>query len=68
MVPAQRAWSAGDADAARVRHETRNARVDKRERIANRKKDALAQVATERERRQAAVAAALARARARRGV
>ena len=68
MVPAQRAWSAADAEAARLRHRARNARVDKRERIANRKKDALAQVATERERRQATVAAALARARARRGV
>jgi electron transport complex protein RnfB len=67
LAPAPRAWSAADADAARVRHRARNARVDKRERIANRKKDALAQVATERERRQAAVAAALARARARRG-
>lgn len=68
MVPAQREWSAADADAARIRHGTRNARVDKRERIANRKKDALAHVATERERRQLAVAAALARARARRGI
>jgi electron transport complex protein RnfB len=67
MTPAPRQWSAADADAARARHRARNARVGKRERIANRKKDALAHVATERERRQAAVAAALARARARRG-
>src|SRR5258705_11372422 len=27
MVPAQREWSVGDADAARVRHGTRNSRV-----------------------------------------
>jgi electron transport complex protein RnfB len=67
MTPAPRQWSAADADAARTRHRARNARVGKRERIANRKKDALAHVATERDRRQAAVAAALARARARRG-
>jgi electron transport complex protein RnfB len=67
MTPAPRQWSAADADAARARHRARNARVGKRERIANRKKDALAHVATERELRQAAVAAALARARARRG-
>jgi electron transport complex protein RnfB len=67
MVPAQREWSAADAEAARLRHRARNVRVDKRERIANRKKDTLAYAATERERRQAAVAAALARARARRG-
>jgi electron transport complex protein RnfB len=67
MAPAQREWSVADADAARNRHEARNARVTKRERIANRKKDALAHVAPARERRQAAVAAALARARSRRG-
>ena len=67
MLPAQREWSAADADAARLRHRARNARVDKRERIANRKKDPQPHVATERARRQAAVAAALARARARRG-
>lgn len=68
MAPAQREWSAADAAGARIRHGARNARVDQRERIANRKKDSPAHVATERERRQAAVAAALARARARRGV
>ena len=67
MVPALREWTTDDADAARLRHATRNARVDKRERIANRKINAAPHVATERERRQAAVAAALARARARRG-
>jgi len=68
MTPAQREWSTADADAARLRHGARNARVAKRERIANRKKDASAHVTTERERRQVTVAAALARARARRGV
>ena len=67
MVPARREWSTADAAAARLRHQTRNARVGKRERIANRKKDASALATTERERRQAAIAAALARARARRG-
>jgi electron transport complex protein RnfB len=66
MVPARREWSEEDAAAARLRHGTRNARVDKRERIANRKNNASVHVSTERARRQAAVAAALARARARR--
>jgi Na+-translocating ferredoxin:NAD+ oxidoreductase subunit B len=67
MLPAQREWTLADAEAARIRHRARNARVAKRERIANRKQDAVATGVTERERRQAAVAAALARARARRG-
>lgn len=66
MVPAGRAWTADDAGAARVRHRQRNARIDRRERIADRLRivppaadDAVAQ-------RRATVAAALARARARR--
>ena len=66
MVPAWRQWTTADADVARGRHRARNARVAKRERIANRK-SALPPL-TNREQRQAVVAAALARARARRGV
>ena len=37
MVPADRAWTRADADAARVRHRARAARLAKRERIARRK-------------------------------
>lgn len=68
MIPSDHEWSATDADAARLRHETHNARLERRERIANRKINTAPNVAIERERRQAAVAAALARARARRRV
>ncbi|MEO8753894.1 MAG: RnfABCDGE type electron transport complex subunit B [Casimicrobiaceae bacterium] len=67
MLPASREWTAADAEAARIRHRQRNARVARRERIVNRKNIALPPGATEQERRRAAVAAALARARARRG-
>ena len=63
MRPADRTWTAEDADAARVRHAARAARLIRRERIADRRPDA----AAERARRAEAVAAALARARARRG-
>lgn len=66
MAPAFRVWSAADAADARVRHRARNARVARRERVADRR--ALRNPATsDREQRQATVAAALARARARRG-
>jgi Na+-translocating ferredoxin:NAD+ oxidoreductase subunit B len=64
MVPAARDWTATDARDARERHRARNARVARRERIADRLR---APAVDERARRQAAVAAALARARARRG-
>ena len=66
MVPANRAWTRADADAARGRHRARAARLAKRERISQRKAVARS-AAAERATRQAAVAAALARARARRG-
>ena len=62
MRPADRTWTAEDADAARTRHAARAARLARRERIADRRPDA----AAERARRAEAVAAALARARARR--
>ncbi|MFO1316502.1 MAG: RnfABCDGE type electron transport complex subunit B [Burkholderiales bacterium] len=62
MVPAARAWTAGDADAARARHDARAVRLARRERVADRRPDA----AAERARRAEAIAAALARARARR--
>lgn len=66
MAPASRVWSPADAADARVRHRARNARVARRERVADRK--ALrSPAASDREQRQATVAAALARARARRG-
>jgi electron transport complex protein RnfB len=65
MVPAGRAWTADDASAARQRHSERNARVARRERIADRLAPRAAETAA-RELRKAAVAAALARARARR--
>jgi electron transport complex protein RnfB len=62
MQPAARTWTHGDADAARLRHRARDARVARNERIANRK----AALASDAARRKAAVDAALARARARR--
>jgi electron transport complex protein RnfB len=62
MAPTPRTWTIADADAARRRHESRNARVAQGERIANRRA-ALVQAG---QRRKDAVAAALARARARR--
>lgn len=66
MALALHEWTAVDAAAARVRHRARNARVARRERIADRR--AIRDPAiTERDQRQAVVAAALARARARRG-
>ena len=58
MLPASRAWSAGDADRARVHHAARNARLGRR---AAKGKDA-----PRAEARRAAIAAAFARARARR--
>jgi len=61
MIPAQRAWSAHDADAARARHQARAARLARGERLGERN----AAVA-DRARRAASVASALARARARR--
>jgi len=67
MAPAQRDWSAADADAARIRHRARNARVARRERVANRRAAGVPGPGG-RDERQAAVAAALARARARRGL
>lgn len=62
MVPAGRPWTGEDADAARLRHRERIARLARHERIASRK----AAVADDAARRKAAVDAALARARARR--
>ncbi|MFO1325110.1 MAG: RnfABCDGE type electron transport complex subunit B [Burkholderiales bacterium] len=62
MVAAGRAWTPADADAARVRHRARNARVARR--APGRAREA-AHASTPAE-REAAVAAALARARARR--
>jgi Na+-translocating ferredoxin:NAD+ oxidoreductase subunit B len=66
MVAAGRAWTQGDADAARNRHRARATRLAKRERIAQRKVVAKT-AAADRATRQATIAAALARARARRG-
>ena len=62
MAPAGRPWTPADAAAARIRHDARARRLQRRERIAARKPahDAA------RAQRQRAVAAALARARARR--
>jgi electron transport complex protein RnfB len=63
-VPAGREWTGDDARAARARHDARNARLARDERIAERKGvGALSGKATTRD---AAIAAALARARARR--
>jgi electron transport complex protein RnfB len=64
MVPAGRAWTTQDADAARTRHRHRELRIARGERVESRgiaasSADAAAQ-------RREAVAAALARARARR--
>ncbi len=67
MVPAMRVWSDADGADARTRHDARNARLARRERIANRKPEPAA-APRDRAHRQAAVAAALARARARRGL
>jgi Na+-translocating ferredoxin:NAD+ oxidoreductase subunit B len=69
LVPAQRTWSAADANGARHRYEARNARIARNERIAARVAPDATEPppdATERERRLAAVAAAFERARARR--
>ncbi len=67
MRPAGRAWESGDAAAARARHRSREARLARGERIAERR---AASGPTSgdpgRDRRRAAVAAALERARARR--
>ncbi len=65
MVAAGRAWTADDAACARERHVTRNARVARQERIANRRAVTPPPI-SEAEKRKAAVDAALARARARR--
>ena len=65
MVPLPREWSVADADAARTRHRERNARVERNERIANRKAS-LAAVRSDAAKREATIAAAIARARARR--
>lgn len=65
MAPAGRDWTCDDADAARLRHRARHARVARNERIANRRATP-AVPAGEHDKRQAAVAAALVRARARR--
>jgi len=65
MVPLRREWSVADADAARTRHRERNARVERNERIANRKAS-LAAVRSDAAKREATIAAAIARARARR--
>jgi electron transport complex protein RnfB len=62
MLPASQAWSAGDADRARVRYAARNARLARR---ASKDKDAPQAEATA-EARRAAIAAAFTRARARR--
>ncbi len=65
MAPTGRAWDRAAADAARTRHETRAARLARRERVNQR----TAMVATEGitpAHRQTLVAAAVARARARR--
>lgn len=77
MLPAGRAWSAADADAARTRHTARNIRIgaaasahrDAAETAAGDTTVALgAPASMTSEQRQAAVAAALTRARARRTV
>jgi len=65
MVPAQRDWTAADADAARTRHFERNGRIERNERIANRK-SSVAATRSDTARREATIAAAIARARARR--
>ena len=65
MVPLRREWSVADADAARMRHRERNARVERNERIANRKAS-LAAARSDAAKREATIAAAIARARARR--
>jgi electron transport complex protein RnfB len=62
MLPVSHAWSAGDADRARVRYATRNARLARRAAKGN---DA-PRAETTAEARRAAIAAAFARARARR--
>jgi hypothetical protein len=62
MTPATRAWTTDDANAARRRHDARNARVARRERVAARQ----GACDSARAQRQAVIAAALARARARR--
>jgi len=73
MVPAQRDWTPADATAARLRHDRRNARVARAERIALRRGvaarhaiEASPTQSTAADARRAAVAAALERARARR--
>ncbi|CAG0962196.1 Ion-translocating oxidoreductase complex subunit B [Burkholderiales bacterium] len=68
MRPAGRPWSDADADAARARHRARAARLERGERIADRRAGAAPAPAgdPDRERRQAAVAMAMERARARR--
>jgi electron transport complex protein RnfB len=66
MVSAGRDWTAADAAAARTRHDARNARRARAERIASRHADAPPRADDGAAARHAAVAAALARARARR--
>lgn len=61
MRPAHREWTDADATAARARHEARDARKRRAERIVERNARAADQA-----RRQASIAAATARARARR--
>jgi electron transport complex protein RnfB len=65
MAQANHDWTAADAASARVRHQARNSRVARHERIANRMAGVTAG-ATEHEARHARIAAALERARARR--
>ena len=65
LLPAGRAWTLADAQAARERFVGRTSRLARNERVARRSDSATAD--PDRARRQAAVAAALARARARRG-
>lgn len=64
MVPANRLWTAQDAEAARVRHRARTARLARGERVSERGEAAPSLDA--RAARQATVAAALSRARQRR--
>ena len=67
MVPAARAWTRADADAARERHGARARRLARRERVADRRRGPVATTTADpAARRTAAVALALARARARR--
>ncbi len=67
MRPAGRAWEGGDTAAARARHRSREARLARGERIADRRAAGVpASADPERDRRRAAIAAALERARARR--